>query len=106
MVFITYSSETAVMTQIFGTRTTCILRRGLVSKAQTRKTGYKQSSREWFERFKQVIKKHGYKQTQSDDTLFFKHSSDGKITIIIVYVDDMIITGDDYVQNTNVEKLD
>lgn len=64
--------------------------------------GLKQSSREWFERFKQVVKKHNYKQAQSDDTLFFKHSPDGKITIIIVYVDDMIITGDDFVEQ---EKL-
>ena len=27
--------------------------------------------------------------------MFFKHSQDGKISILIVYVDDMILTRDD-----------
>lgn len=37
----------------------------------------------------------GYKQSQGDHTLFVKHSSNGKITILLVYVDDIIIAGDD-----------
>ena len=28
--------------------------------------------------------------------MFFKHSHEGKVTILIVYVDDMMITSDDY----------
>ena len=36
----------------------------------------------------------GYKQVQPDYTLFYKHK-DGKITALIVYVDDIILTGDD-----------
>ncbi|XP_075499991.1 uncharacterized protein LOC142538567 [Primulina tabacum] len=46
------------------------------------------------ERFSPVIKKLGYVQGQADHTLFFKHSEKGKITIFIVYVDDIIVTGD------------
>ena len=40
------------------------------------------------------MKKYGYKQSISDHTLFLK-KKDGKITCLIIYVDDMIITGDD-----------
>ena len=38
--------------------------------------------------------KFGYKQSNSDNTLFLKRQK-GRITCLIIYVDDMIITGDD-----------
>lgn len=37
----------------------------------------------------------GYKQSQRDHTLFIKYSSSGTITALLVYVDDIIVTGDD-----------
>ena len=37
---------------------------------------------------------HGYKQTQSDNNLFYRHN-DGTVTILIAYVDDIIVTGND-----------
>lgn len=40
------------------------------------------------------MKKHGYSQCQTDHTLFVKHSSAGKLAVLIVYVDDIILTGD------------
>ena len=40
------------------------------------------------------MRKYGFQQSNSDHTLFLKHQV-GKITALIVYVDDMIITGDD-----------
>ena len=63
---------------------------------QLKKTlyGLKQSPRAWFERFTEVMKKYEYEQSNSDHTLFFKKKG-GKITCLIIYVDDMIITGDD-----------
>jgi hypothetical protein len=36
----------------------------------------------------------GYRQSQGDHTLFIKHSISGGVAILIVYVDDIIITGD------------
>ena len=56
--------------------------------------GLKQSPRAWFERFTRAVKQYGYLQCQADHTLFVKHSPRGKITILIVYVDDIILTGD------------
>ena len=52
--------------------------------------GLKQSPRSWFRRFSSTMKKFGYKQSNSDRTLFIKHK-EGKITILIVYLDDMIL---------------
>ncbi|RVW60623.1 Retrovirus-related Pol polyprotein from transposon TNT 1-94 [Vitis vinifera] len=54
----------------------------------------KQSPRAWFDRFAKVIKNQGYEQEQSDHTMFFKQSNDGRMTILIVYVDDIILIGD------------
>ncbi|RVW85272.1 Retrovirus-related Pol polyprotein from transposon RE1 [Vitis vinifera] len=56
--------------------------------------GLKQSPRAWIDRFAKVIKNQGYQQGQSDHTMFFKQSNDGRMTILIVYVDDIILTGD------------
>jgi len=40
----------------------------------------------------------GYKQIQGDHSLFMKHSPEGKLTLLLVYMDDMIIAGNDEVQ--------
>ena len=56
--------------------------------------GLKQSPRAWFGRFTKSMKNFGYKQSNSDHTLFLKHQK-GKITTLIIYVDDMVVTSDD-----------
>ena len=38
---------------------------------------------------------NGYKQSQGDHTLFIKHSISRGVTSLIVYVDDIIVTGND-----------
>jgi hypothetical protein len=56
--------------------------------------GLKQSPRAWFDRFRRAVLKRGYSQSNADHTLFYKRSFK-KIVILIVYVDDIVITGDD-----------
>ena len=56
--------------------------------------GLKQSPRAWFGRFSLAMKKR-YSQLYRDHSLFHRHSNIEKITILIVYVDDIIIIGDD-----------
>lgn len=56
--------------------------------------GLKQFPHAWFERLTRVLKIHKYTQCQTDHTIFIKHSFNGKTTILIVYVDDIILTGD------------
>ncbi|KAH9650093.1 protein kinase domain-containing protein [Citrus sinensis] len=67
--------------------------------------GLKQSPRAWFERFGNVIKGHGYSQSQADHTMFYKHSIEGKLAVLIVYVDDIILTGDDLVEICRLKKV-
>ncbi|KAL5779663.1 hypothetical protein ACOSQ2_010400 [Xanthoceras sorbifolium] len=55
--------------------------------------GLKQSPRAWFDRFSKVLTKCGYTQCQADHTLFIKRSPTGRISILIVYVDDIVLTG-------------
>nr|XP_027189435.1 uncharacterized protein LOC113786269 [Cicer arietinum] len=62
-----------------------------VCKLQKSLYGLKQSPRAKFESFTQFVKKHGYSQCQIDHTMFVKHSSQGKMAILIVYVDDIVI---------------
>ena len=38
----------------------------------------------------------GYKQSQGDHTLFIKHTTLGRVTVLLVYVDDIIVIGDDW----------
>ena len=58
--------------------------------------GLKQAPRAWFEKFSLVVAQQGFTSSPHDTALFVRRSSAG-ITRILLYVDDMIITGDDSV---------
>ena len=53
--------------------------------------GLKQSPRAWFGKFSGRMKELGYLQSNGDHTLFWKHH-DGKVSILLVYVENIIIT--------------
>ena len=57
--------------------------------------GPKESPRAWFGRFAKVMKESRYKQNQGDHTLFIKHSAVGGVIAFLVYIDDIIVTGND-----------
>ena len=57
--------------------------------------GLKQSPRAWFGRFTKSMRVFCYRQSNLDHTLFLKKQH-GKITTLIVYVDDMVVTGNDH----------
>jgi hypothetical protein len=56
--------------------------------------GLKQAPQAWFERFTSVVTVVGFVASKHDPTLFVHTSSRGR-TLILLYVDDMLITGDD-----------
>ena len=64
----------------------CRLRRALY--------GLKQAPRAWYERFVSVIIEAGFSPSPHDPALFIHTSSRGR-TLLLLYVDDMLSTGDD-----------
>jgi transposase InsO family protein len=56
--------------------------------------GLKQSPRAWFDKFSKAVVSHGMTRSQADHSVFFKKTRTG-IVILVVYVDDIVITGSD-----------
>lgn len=42
------------------------------------------------------MKLNGYTQSQADHTMFYKHSKEGKVVILIIYVDDIVLIWSDH----------
>jgi len=55
----------------------------------------KQSPRVWFGRFSKVLQQFGMIRCEADQSVFMKCSSSNKYIYLVVYVDDIVITGDD-----------
>ena len=66
--------------------------------------GLKQAPRAWFEKFRSTILSFSFTQSQYDSFLFF-HTSVSGIVLLLVYVDDIIITGTDYSLITKLQQL-
>lgn len=56
--------------------------------------GLKQAPRAWYGKIVEFLTRSGYLVAHTDSSLFTKER-EGKLAIVLVYVDDLIITGDD-----------
>jgi len=65
----------------------CRLRRSLY--------GLKQSPRAWFGKFSTVIQEFGMTRSGADHSVFYRHSAPSRCIYLVVYVDDIVITGND-----------
>ncbi|KAJ9568575.1 LOW QUALITY PROTEIN: hypothetical protein OSB04_004541 [Centaurea solstitialis] len=74
---------------------------GRVCKLRKSLYGLKQSPRAWFGRFNAVVTEFGLRRSAYDHSVFFASSSSGCI-LLVVYVDDIVITGSD---ETGIMKL-
>ncbi|RDX85259.1 hypothetical protein CR513_33579, partial [Mucuna pruriens] len=68
---------------------------GLVCKLCRSLYGLKQSPRAWFGKFNQVVQNFGMTRSEADHFVFYCHSSSGKCVYLVVYMDDIVITGND-----------
>ena len=76
---------------------------GKVCKLRKSLYGLKQSPRAWFSRFSNVVLSMGFIRCHSDHTCFIRRRPDGRCIILSVYVDDIIITGNDTAEITRVK---
>ena len=67
---------------------------GRVCRLRKSLYGLKQSPRAWLGKFGQAVKEFGMQKTKSDHFVFYRNSSLG-IILLVVYVDDIVITGSD-----------
>jgi len=56
--------------------------------------GLKQSPRAWFGKFSSVVQQFGMTRSEADHSVFYHHSRAGSI-YLAVYVDDIVLTGND-----------
>ncbi|WVZ06906.1 hypothetical protein V8G54_020252 [Vigna mungo] len=68
---------------------------GMVCKLHRSLYGLKQSPHAWFGKFSSIVQQFGLKRSEADHSNFDCHSSLGKCVYLIVYVDDIVITGND-----------
>jgi len=66
--------------------------------------GLKQASRKWYERLTALLLAQGYKHANSDHSLFTKSSSD-TFTLLLVYVDDIILAGNSMSEFTTIKSI-
>jgi hypothetical protein len=77
--------------------------KGKVLRLKKSLYGLKQSPRTWFDRFRRAMCDMGYRHCNGDHTLFYRYIGN-HITILAVYVDDIIITEDDTVEIVRLEE--
>ena len=75
-----------------------------VCKLQRSLYGLKQASRQWYARLSSFLISHGYNQSTSNYSLFLKHESKS-ITALPVYVDDIVLSGNDLIEIRNITQL-
>lgn len=77
---------------------------GRVKVCRLRKSfyGLKHSSYAWFEKFTKSLHCQGYLQSQIDHSMFHIHER-GKVNILIVYVNDKIVIGNNLVEISNLK---
>ncbi|KAL2329865.1 hypothetical protein Fmac_017446 [Flemingia macrophylla] len=68
---------------------------GLVCKLRRSLYGLKKSPRAWFGKFSHVLGEFGMIRSESDHSVFYCHTSSDMCVYLVVYVDDIVITGND-----------
>nr|KYP61339.1 hypothetical protein KK1_015826 [Cajanus cajan] len=77
---------------------------GLVCRLRRSLYGLKQSPQAWFGKFSHIVQSFGLKHSEVDHSVFYCHTSSGKCVNLIMYVDDIVITGNDSVKISQLKR--
>ena len=67
----------------------------MVCKLKKSVYGLKQAPRQWYKKFDSFMVSLEYKRTYADHCVYFRTFTDGNFIILLLYVDDMLIAGND-----------
>jgi Reverse transcriptase (RNA-dependent DNA polymerase) len=67
----------------------------MVCKLKNNLYGLKQAPRQWYKKFDSFMMSHGYQRTKTDPCVYFKRLANENFLIFLLYVDDMLIAGQD-----------
>ena len=76
----------------------------LICRLQHSLYGLKQASRQWFTRLYSFLISHDFRQSSADHSLFL-HFHNNDITVVLVYVDDIILAGNNLDTIAHITKL-
>ena len=76
----------------------------LVCKLKKSLYGLNQAPRQWYRKFDSFMVGHGYQRIVADYCVYFKHIPGEKFIILLLYVDDMLIVGQDRAQISKLNK--
>jgi hypothetical protein len=65
--------------------------------------GLNKAPRQWYLKFDRFLTEQGYSRCHSDHSVYFKRLENGSYIILLLYVDDMLVTGSS-MQDINVLK--
>ena len=65
----------------------------LVCRLRKSLYGLKQAPRQWYKKFDDFIRSVGFSKSDEDHCLFTKTAQDGSPVFLIIYVDDMLLSG-------------
>lgn len=77
---------------------------GCVCRLHKSVYGLKQSPRAWFGKFNTIIQEFGMTRSEDDHSAFYRHSAPNLCIYLVVYVDDIVITGNDQDGITNLKQ--
>ncbi|GKU96422.1 hypothetical protein SLEP1_g9661 [Rubroshorea leprosula] len=67
----------------------------MVCKLRKSLYGLKQAPRQWYKKFDSFMMSHGYKRINANPCVYIRSFRDGNFIILLLYVDDMLILGQD-----------
>ncbi|GAA0152938.1 hypothetical protein LIER_37593 [Lithospermum erythrorhizon] len=67
----------------------------MVCKLRKSLYGLKQAPQKWYKKFDSFIREHDFSRTSIDHCVYVKHFSRNDFIVLLLYVDDMVIVGND-----------